>query len=58
MKRILVALLINLLLAGSVLAISPADQANTMVDEAVAFFNASGKQKALSEFSSPNGKWV
>ncbi len=58
MKRILEALLINLLLAGFVFAVSPADQAKTMVDEAVAFLNAGGKQKALAEISNPNGKWV
>src|SRR5512143_214120 len=58
MKRILVALLINLLLAGFAFAVSPADQAKTMVDEAVAFLNASGKQKALAEISNPTGKWV
>jgi cytochrome c len=58
MKRILVAILINLLSANLVLAISPADQAKAMVEEAVAFFNANGKQKALTEISTPKGKWV
>ncbi len=58
MKRILVAVLINLLSASFVLAISPADQAKTMVDEAVAFFNATGKEKALAEISNPKGKWA
>ena len=58
MKRILVALLINLLSANLVLAISPADQAKAMVEEAVTFFNANGKQKALTEISTPKGKWV
>ena len=58
MKRILLALLINLLSANLVLAISPADQAKAMVEEAVAFFNANGKQKTLTEISTPKGKWV
>ncbi len=58
MKRMLVALLINLLSAGFVLAVSPADQAKTMVDEAASFFNANGKEKALQEISNPKGKWV
>ena len=58
MKRILVALLINLLSASFVLAISRADQAKTMVDEAVAFFNAGGKEKAIAEISNPKGKWI
>ncbi len=58
MKRILTALLINLLSAGFVLAVSPADQAKTMVDEAVVFFNGNGKEKALQEISNPKGRWV
>ena len=58
MKRILVAILINLLSANLVLAINPADQAKAMVEEAVAFFNANGKQKTLTEISTPKGKWV
>ena len=58
MKRILEALLINLLSANLVLAISPADQAKTMVEDAVAFFNANGKEKALTEISNPKGKWA
>jgi len=58
MKRILLALLINLLSVNLVLAASPADQAKVMVEEAVAFFNANGKQKTLTEISTPKGKWV
>jgi len=58
MKRILVAILINLLSANFVLAINPADQAKAMVEEAVAFFNANGKQKTLTEINTPKGKWV
>ncbi len=58
MKRILVAILINLLSANFALAVSPADQAKAMVDEAVAFFNANGKEKALQEISNPKGRWV
>jgi len=58
MKRILLALLINLLSVNLVLAASPADQAKAMVEEAVAFFNANGKQKTLTEISTPKGKWV
>ncbi len=58
MKRILAALLITLLSVSLVLAVSPADQAKTMVDEAVAFFNANGKEKALQEISNPKGRWA
>jgi len=58
MKRILLALLINLLSVNLVLAASPADQAKAMVEEAVAFFNANGKQRTLTEISTPKGKWV
>jgi len=58
MKRILLALLITLLSVNLVLAASPADQAKAMVEEAVAFFNANGKQKTLTEISTPKGKWV
>ncbi len=58
MKQILAALLISLLSVSLVLAVSPADQAKTMVDEAVAFFNANGKEKALQEISNPKGRWA
>jgi signal transduction histidine kinase len=37
---------------------SETDQAKVMVEEAVAFFNANGKEKALTEISNPKGKWV
>lgn len=59
MKRVLIAILISLLSANVVLAaVSPSDQAKAMVEEAAAFFNASGKEKALLEFNNPKGKYV
>jgi signal transduction histidine kinase len=61
MKKILMALFINLFTTSLVLAASPADEAKiakTMVEEAVAFFNANGKDKTLTEISNPSGKWV
>jgi cytochrome c len=59
MKRVLVAILFTLLSANFVLAaVSPADQAKAMVEEAAAFLNANGKEKALLEFNNPKGKYV
>ena len=61
MKKILVALFINLFTASLVLASGPADEAKmakAMVEEAVSFFNNQGKEKALAEFSNPKGKFV
>jgi cytochrome c len=59
MKRVLIALVIILLSANFVLAaVSPADQAKSMVEEAAAFFNTNGKEKALLEFNNPKGKYV
>lgn len=59
MKRVLIAILMTLLSANFVLAaISPADQAKAMVEEAAAFYNANGKEKALLEFNNPKGRYV
>jgi len=61
MKKILMALFINLFTASLVLASGPADEAKmakAMVEEAVSFFNSQGKEKALVEFSNPKGKFV
>lgn len=58
MKRILLTILICLLSANFGFAASEADQAKAMVEEAVALYNASGKQRAVAEINNPKGKWV
>ncbi len=60
MKKIITVLLMNLFIVSLAFAAGQTDQAKvakTMVDEAVSFFNANGKEKALAEFSNPKGKF-
>ena len=54
MKRMVIACLLIGLLAGFAYA-SEKDTAKALVDEAVAFFNSQGKEKALAEFSKSKG---
>ncbi len=58
MKKFWVVLLMNLLWCGPALAGGTADQAKAVVDEAVSFLQANGKEKALAELSNPKGKFV
>jgi cytochrome c len=53
-KMIIVAALLVGLFAAFAFA-SEKDTAKALVDEAVAFFNSQGKEKALVEFSKPKG---
>lgn len=60
-KRILTALLagmLTLFIATVALADSTPDQAKAFVKEAVAYVKANGKEKAIAEFSNPQGKFV
>jgi cytochrome c len=60
-KKCLIVLCVGLIGAGVVnftLAATPAEEAKTMVEEAVAFLNAQGKEKAIAEISNPKGKFV
>jgi len=43
---------------NSTFAGTPAEEAKAMVEEAVAFLNAQGKEKALAEISNPKGKFA
>lgn len=54
MKKMVIACVLIGLLAGFAYA-SEKDTAKALVDEAVAFYNAQGKDKALAEFSKPKG---
>ena len=58
MKRFIVMILISLLGSGLSFAGGTADQAKGMVDEAVAFMQANGKEKILAELNNPKGKFV
>ncbi len=59
MKKFLAVVLLNLLWCGPALAGGgTADQAKAMVDEAVSFLQANGKEKALAELNNPKGKFV
>lgn len=61
MKRLLAALFVAVFcigLAGVSLAASDTDQAKVMVENAIAFYNANGKDKALAEFNNQKGKFV
>ncbi len=58
MKKLLVALLMNLFLISVALAGGTANDAKTMVEKAVAFMKASGNEKAFAEFNNQKGKFV
>ena len=45
-------------LFGFAFAASNADEAKEMVEKAVAYVQANGKEKALKEFTNPNGQFV
>lgn len=58
MKKLLVAILINLFLVSAVWAGGTADEAKAIVEKAAAFIKANGKEKAFAEFTDPKGKFV
>lgn len=57
LKKLLAALLLNVALAGSVLAATP-EQAKALVDKALAHVKAVGPEKAYQDFNTPGGKFV
>ena len=60
-KRLLLSLLIVLLIAlshGTLLAGSNADEAKTMVEKAVIYYQDNGREKALQEFNTPGNQFV
>lgn len=58
MRKITLGLLISLLFVSFSFAASPTDEAKAMVDKAVAFIKANGKDKAMAEFNNQNGKFI
>ena len=61
MKTCLIVLCVGLIGACVVnltQAATPAEEAKAMVEEAVTFVNAQGKEKALAEINNPKGKFV
>lgn len=58
MKKITLGLLISLLFVSFAFAASPTDEAKTMVDKAVAFIKANGKDKSMAEFNNQKGKFI
>jgi cytochrome c len=61
MKRCFAAVLVSLFFvsfAGHSFAATPQDEAKTMVENAIAFMKANGKDKALAEINNQKGKFV
>ena len=50
--------LIGVCVVNLTLASTPAEEAKAMVEEAVTFLNAHGREKALAEINNPKGKFV
>lgn len=59
MKKMFAAILVNLFLVSfSFAATGTADEAIALVDKAVSYIKAEGKEKAFVEFSKPFGQFV
>jgi len=58
MKKILVAVMINLLLAGVAFPGGTADEAKALVSKGAAYIKENGKEKAFLEFTNSKGKFV
>jgi hypothetical protein len=60
MKKILAVLLTGIFLLGltGAAVASSVAEATALVDKAIAFYKANGKDKALAEFSNPKGQFV
>ena len=62
MKKVLAAILINLLLVSFALAAGAdkgsANEAKTMVEKAAALIKSDGKDKAFAEFTNKKGKFI
>ncbi|MBI5582921.1 MAG: cache domain-containing protein [Deltaproteobacteria bacterium] len=60
MKKILAAILVGIFLVGvsGVALASTAAEATALVDKAIAFYKANGKDKAFAEFNNPKGQFV
>lgn len=58
MKFSLFVLLVPLILVGTALAVSSAGDAQALVEKAVAYVKANGKDKAVAAFNNPCGGFV
>jgi cytochrome c len=61
MKTAFAALMVAALfvgIAGVSLASGTQEEAKTMVENAIVFLKANGKEKAIAEFNNPKGKFV
>jgi cytochrome c len=61
MKRLCVSVIAVAFMVASfgiAFAVSNADEAKAMVEKAAAYVQANGKEKALKEFTNPNGQFV
>lgn len=61
MKKVFVVMLVGLFLigaAGMTYAAGTAAEAKTMMEKAVAFYKANGKDKAFAEFSDQKGQFI
>lgn len=58
MKKIFALTLISLLLEAPCFAAGYVEQAVALVDEAIAFLQANGKEKAMPEMNNPKGRFV
>jgi len=61
MKKLFVLVLVGLFLAGTAglsLAAGTQEEAKAMVESAIAFMKANGKEKTLAELNNPKGKFV
>ena len=58
MRKLFVAILINLLLVSFAYAGGTANEAKGLVDKALAFIKSEGKEKAFAEFTNSKGKFV
>ena len=58
MKKLFVVILINLFLVSVAFAGGTADEAKALMDKAVAYVKANGKEKAFAEFTNQKGKFI
>ena len=58
MKRIVIAICLSLLLISPAFAGGTADEAKALMGKAVSFLKVEGKDKAFTEFTNPQGKFV
>ncbi len=61
MKRVAVMVLVSVFFLGAmatICAAGPAEDSKAMVDKAVAYIKANGKDKAFAEFNNPQGQFV